>query len=233
MVMESASAIEKSVTSCDGRPFREAQPARDDSILVALRAGVPDAARALWIRFTPLVFWILRRVMGTGSDIEDLAQDVFLTIFERIHRLRDPNALGAFVASVARFTARNKHRDRAVSRRRDRQIREVLLDHVISTDVEGREGLNRLATILIRLHPKERSVFALRFVEGMKLSDIALALGSSLATIKRRARRARIRVVTLAGRDPVLGSYVMRLRSSEYAVGARDRARLRTSSEPG
>jgi RNA polymerase sigma-70 factor (ECF subfamily) len=182
----------------------------DVSLLMALRTGKPDAVRALWMRFSPLVYRILHRLVGPGPDSDDLAQDVFLTMLKRLPSLRDPNALGPFIISIATFTAMSQHRGRMVSRRRERWIREVSHAPIVTNDVEGREGLLRLATILFRLRPHDRSVFALRFIEGRGVGDIASALGVSMATVKRRMRRARIRVAWLAERDPVLCGYIRR-----------------------
>jgi len=176
------------------------------SMVVALRTGDPQAARALWIRFAPLVFRTLRRIVGAGPDNEDLAQEVFLTVLQHAHKVRDPNALTSFIRSVAAFIARAAVRRR--SRRMDILLREAPRGVVVTTDVDGREALLRFARILVRLPPQERSAFALRFIEGQGFSEMASALGVSLATVKRRVKRARHRITFLAERDPILRRYL-------------------------
>jgi RNA polymerase sigma-70 factor (ECF subfamily) len=173
-------------------------------ILTGLRAGEPGAARALWIRFSPLVFRVLRQVVGPSADNEDLAQDVFLTVLKRIHRLREPEALGAFIYSVARFAGRNEHRKRSRYRRLKCRLGEASSRLVVTTDVDGREALLRFATLLVRLNSQERLAFALRFIERRKFPEIASTLGVSLSTAKRRATRARNRIALLVASDPVL-----------------------------
>jgi RNA polymerase sigma-70 factor, ECF subfamily len=182
---------------------------RDVSILTALRAGEPHAARALWTRFQPLVSRVLGHMVGPGPHNEDLAQDTFFTVFRRIHMLRDPIALRPFIVSVAVYTAWREIRKR---RRHRRLIRDLIGgssdELVVTTDFDSREGLLRLATILARLRPRERSAFSLRFIEGKDLGDIASALGVSRATVKRRLARARNRMALAAGRDPALQPYL-------------------------
>jgi RNA polymerase sigma-70 factor, ECF subfamily len=169
---------------------------------------VTAADSSIWTRFSPLVFDILRRMVGPGPHNEDLAQDTFLTVFNRVHTLRNPAALGAFIATVARFTAQGERRKRLLSRQLIGELGQVSHDLVVTTDVEGRQGLLRLAALLARLRSEERSAFALRFIEGKTLDEIASALGLSLPTVKRRLARARNRVALLAARDPILRSYV-------------------------
>jgi RNA polymerase sigma-70 factor (ECF subfamily) len=135
-------------------------------------------------------------------------QDVFLTVFRRVDSLRNPNALGPFIASVARFAAQARRRERLRVRRRDVQLDEVPPGAAVATDIESREGLLRFMTILFRLRPAERSAFALRFIEGKDVCDTASALGVSRATVKRRVLRARNRIALLARRDPVLRGYL-------------------------
>jgi len=186
------------------------------SILAGLRAGEPRAARALWIRFSPLVFRTLRRMIGPGPDAEDLAQDVFMIVLRRVHSLRDPSDLGSFICSIAQFAVRDVFRGRLRHQRLDRHLSEVAHD-VVTIDVDGREALLRFTTILARLRPQERMVFALRFIEGMKCNEIAWALGVSLPTVKRRLKRARSWVALVAERDPVLRGYLATSPSGDAA----------------
>ncbi len=83
----------------------------DDADLArALIAKDPQAPRALWRRFAPMVFRMLRRALGPGHDVEDLAQEVFLCVFEKVPTLREPKALKAFVISITVLTTRSELR---------------------------------------------------------------------------------------------------------------------------
>jgi RNA polymerase sigma-70 factor (ECF subfamily) len=180
----------------------------DESILLALRAGEEHAARALWLRFAPVVRQVLRRMVG-DANTEDLAQDAFLTVFSRVHKLKEPAALRSFIVSIAKFTARDERRKRARARRHaGGDLADVSDQLVVTTDVDSREGLFRFAMILGRHGPRERAAFALRFLQGKDLVETASALGVSISTAKRRSARARNRIAFLAGRDPALRPYV-------------------------
>jgi len=73
---------------------------------------------------------------------------------------------------------------------------------------EARQAVSRLYGILDRLGSEERLAFVLRFIEGMELTEVAAALGLSLATTKRRLVRARARFDHHIARDPGLAPYL-------------------------
>src|SRR5258708_880118 len=74
-------------------------------------------------------------------------------------------------------------------------------------DSDAREVTARLIAILEKLSPESSRVFHLRFVEGKELSDVAKAMGFSLATAKRHLARVSARVHTMARNEPALAAY--------------------------
>jgi RNA polymerase sigma-70 factor (ECF subfamily) len=183
--------------------------ARDVELVRALIAHEHHAPRVLWRRFAPLVFRILRRTFGPGQEIEDLAQDIFLCVFEKVPTLREPAALRKFIISITMITARSEIRRRWVRRwsrlgSKEDDIKEAGF-HV---DLDSREALRRFYAILDRLNGRDRMLFVLRFMEDLGLREVAAASGLSLATAKRRLARARSKVRLLAERDPLLCEYV-------------------------
>jgi RNA polymerase sigma-70 factor (ECF subfamily) len=65
--------------------------------------------------------------------------------------------------------------------------------------------------VLDALPPDERLAFVLRFVDGMKLREVARICGVSLSTVKRTLLRAEKRFLAVTRRDPLLAE---RLRAS-------------------
>ena len=181
----------------------------DAELARALIARDPNAPRALWRRFSPMVFRILRRAMGLGHDVEDLVQDVFLCVFEKVPALRDPKALKAFVMSFTVLTARGELR--RLWRQRLIRVAEkgdVSGDALVEVDIDGREALSRFYAVLDRINAHDRTMFVLRFIEGLEVAEVAAASGWSLATTKRRLARAWSKVTLLVERDPILRDYL-------------------------
>ena len=181
----------------------------DDATLArALIARDPQAPRVLWQRFAPMVFRMLKRSLGPGHDIEDLAQEVFLCVFDKVPGLREPKALKAFVISVTVLTTRHELRRRWVRRWvRLSKKTDAADTETITPDTDAREAMTRFYQILDRVNVNDRTAFALRYMEGLELTEVASALGLSLATTKRRLARVWNRVVLLVERDPLLVQY--------------------------
>jgi len=215
------SALTKFAASDEMREMPEPEMARlillpgaslstsDDATLArALIARDPQAPRVLWQRFAPMVFRMLKRSLGPGHDIEDLAQEVFLCVFEKVRGLREPKALKAFVISVTVLTTRHELRRRWVRRWvRLSKKTDAADTEVVNPDTDAREALNRFYSILDRVNVNDRTAFALRYMEGLELTEVAAAMGLSLATTKRRLARVWNRVVLLVERDPLLVQY--------------------------
>jgi RNA polymerase sigma-70 factor (ECF subfamily) len=190
----------------------DARPESTDADLVAAWArGSAAASAAIWDRFYPMVRRVLCRTMGPGHDMEDLAQEVFLRLFRKLPALRDPAALRSFVLSITTHVVQGELRGRWLRRwlglARDGALPESESDQA---DHDAREALDRFYRILDRLGAKDRTAFVLRHVEEVELTDVAGALGVSLATVKRRLPRVARRVFALAANDPVLAGYLSR-----------------------
>jgi len=180
----------------------------DAALVVALRQDVPGAASVLWRRYISLVRGVLRRTIRSHYDVDDLAQEVFLRVFQRISALRDPAALRGFLSGIAVHVAQDEMRRR-------RRYFELLGDtvamndeRVADTSIQARLGLWRLHDVLARMRPDVRRTFVLREFEQLEIEEIARTLGCSMATVKRMLVRARTIVETAASQDPMLARYI-------------------------
>jgi RNA polymerase sigma-70 factor (ECF subfamily) len=189
-------------------------PGEDDAALVeAVRARLPRAAGRLWDRHSTMVRRILQRILGPSVDVEDAVQDAFLRLFRDLDSLRDPTALRSFLIGITLHVAKSELRRRRAKRWLLLSNDGVLVEPESQADVqhlEQRAALVRLYRILDKLGAERRSVFVLRYVEGLELADLSAVLGCSLATTKRRVADAAKRVCLLAQNDPLLAPYVSR-----------------------
>jgi RNA polymerase sigma-70 factor (ECF subfamily) len=181
----------------------------DVAIVAAVRAGRAHGGRLLFDRYGQHVQRVLARVLGPDPDLYDLVQEVFVIALGSIDRLEDPNALRSWLTRITVFTARGRIRRRV----RWRFIRFLGFDELPDlpapeVDVDVSEALAATYRVLDRLAPDERIAFALRFVDGMELSDVARACRVSLATIKRRLGRAHQHFMVLSRDEPALSEWL-------------------------
>ncbi len=177
----------------------------DEAIVHGLKAGDREAAAQLFDRYAGHLRRVLARVLGPDPDIPDLLQDVMVSALSSIQRLDDPRALRSWLTRIAVFTARVRIRRRT----RWRFMRFVAPEElpepgVDPHDAPASETLRATYRVLGRLDADDRIAFALRFIDGMELTEVAQATSVSLATIKRRLSRAQLRFRELAGDEPAL-----------------------------
>ena len=185
----------------------------DDTALVeALLANHPGAKAAFFQRYVKLVERIITHVLGFDAELADVLQEVFAAALGSIRSLQDPAALEPWLSSVAALTARKVLRSRTRRRWLRRFVdsaEESRYEPVVSSvDVEARRALRAVYSVLSRLPADERIAFALRFIDGMELTEVAFACHVSLATIKRRLSRAERRFLANARNYPELGHWI-------------------------
>jgi RNA polymerase sigma-70 factor (ECF subfamily) len=191
-----ADATPKPVASC---------PADDAALVSAVIAGHPSARAELFDRHAPHVQRVLARVLGHDAELADLLHEVFVRALAQMERLDDPSALKAWLTAIAVFTAREHIRRRARGRWLRLFAHEDLPDApALVAGEEVRESLRATYAVLDRLGVEDRIAFALRFIDGLELGEVAAACNVSLNTIKRRLVRAEKRFFALARREPSL-----------------------------
>jgi RNA polymerase sigma-70 factor (ECF subfamily) len=204
-----ASAVANSLSPASAALFQAPAGDADRALVEALRAGEARAGEALFAAYAPYVRKVVTRVLGPDAEILDLVQDVFVIALESLHKLEDPGALRPWLAQIAVFRARGCIRKRQqwklVRLFAPAVLAEARVDHA---DFEASEALVATYRLLSSLGADERIAFALRFIDGMELGDVADACGVSLATIKRRIARAQERFIALARREPALVDWI-------------------------
>jgi len=187
-------------------PLLESDPA----IVGALRAGDSAGGMALYDRYRPYVHRVLLRLLGPDAELTDLIQDVFMAAIDSIDRLENPAALRAWLAGIGVHMARAEIRRKVRSRRFPLfPTSELPPVEAPAPQPEVDAAVRATYAVLVKLAPDERIPFALRFIEGMDLLEVAEACRISLATAKRRLARAHKRFVTIARTVPELSDWLV------------------------
>jgi RNA polymerase sigma-70 factor (ECF subfamily) len=183
----------------------------DRAIVAGLRAGQSAAGAAVYDRYHLHVRRVLVRVLGPDSELGDLLQDVFVAAIDGIERLEDPDAIRGWLTGIAVYVARGEIRRRARARWFPLFARDELpeVEAPLSSEETG-EAVRTTYRILGKLAADERVAFALRFIDGMELVEVADACGVSLATVKRTLARAQKKFGAIAKTYPELHDWLER-----------------------
>jgi RNA polymerase sigma-70 factor (ECF subfamily) len=132
-----------------------------------IRSGEREAFDEMYRMFAPLVHGIvLARV--PYDDVQDIVQEVFLTAYNKLDTLREKNAVGGWLVTIARNRAAEFYR-------RAKPTEEL------SEEIRGKHHLHNEANEIlgaIRSLPETyRETLVLRLVEGMTGNEIAERTG--------------------------------------------------------
>ncbi|UCD50035.1 MAG: sigma-70 family RNA polymerase sigma factor, partial [Phycisphaerales bacterium] len=90
----------------------------DRELVQAAADGDKNAYGLLYDRYAPLVRAICYDHTHHLADAQDLAQDVFLRVYERLSQLRQPERFGPWLMGIARRRCQEWRRQKSRQRRR-------------------------------------------------------------------------------------------------------------------
>lgn len=168
---------------------------------------------ALHERYARRIERIITAMLGRDSEREDLVHEALIRVFTGITRVRDPACLDQWVTRVTLNTIRGTLR----RRKRDRwtPLENVLAEDepARASDIETHELAARTVRVIDRLPPRDRLLLERHWFTDHSMAEIAVTLGCSPVTVKRKLRRARARFERLVSSDRALAHHVVSFRA--------------------
>lgn len=176
--------------------------ALQSQVPIAARGGadaVDDVARAaagdvraferIYRDHLPRVHSLVRRMSG-GRDSDELTQDVFVRLWQKIGSFRGESAFGTWLHRLAVNVVIEKFRTEATRRQRHHDGEEIF-ETLPALSRSGDLAMD-LDGAVTSLPDGAREIFVLHDVEGYKHVEIAEMLGISPGTSKAQLHRARM-----------------------------------------
>jgi RNA polymerase sigma-70 factor (ECF subfamily) len=169
----------------------------DTDLVARAAAGDASAFHALVERHRAMVYRMAYQFAGNHHDAEDIAQDVFIKVYRGLDRFRHDAQVTSWLYRIV-MNACIDHRRRSAPAgwapfTDDMELRMVNTPENGPGPEEqtyGGQIGEVLAEEIARLPPGQRLVFMMRHHEGLKLSEIASALGLAEGTVKRQLHAA-------------------------------------------
>lgn len=163
-------------------------------------AGDIDAFEQIYRRYHQRVYAICLRMIRNVPQAEDLAQEVFVQVFRKIHTFRGDSSFSTWLHQLTVNHVLMYFRKPVV------RSEQTTLDGEIPIQIaRGSEHPSRMALVdrialdeaISQLAPGYRIVFILHDVEGYEHEQICQMLGCAVGTSKSQLHKARMRLRSL------------------------------------
>ena len=189
---------------------RAARDARDRRLVRRLKQGDDRAFQELVRTYQDRIFGLVFRMIGNRQEAEDIAQEVFISVYRGIANYRGEGRFYTWLYRIASNTCKNRIKFLAGRNfHRASDIDETPAAHTrgqdggavvsLQSSVPGPEATvvgNRLEravqTEIAQLEPEHRLLIVLRDIQGLSYAEILHITGLQEGTLKSRLHRARL-----------------------------------------
>jgi RNA polymerase sigma-70 factor, ECF subfamily len=164
------------------------------ALVLRLQRRDPQALAELYDRYGKMAYSLVLRVVRDGAIAEDLVQETFLRVWNRVHSIdSEKGSLGPWLLAIARNRAIDYLRSSAGRERKAVELDET--DHAplysgMEADILISDQARRVKVAMEKLAPNYRTVMELAYFEGLSQSEMAVQMGQPLGTIKTWVRTA-------------------------------------------
>ena len=164
----------------------------EKSALRALKRG--DEAALAWMidRYAAYVSTIIYNIIGsfmTVSDVEEVASDVFLTLWSNAEKVR-PGKVKAYLSGIARNKAKEKTREMGYDLPLEDDV-VIVSDFDLEHDIEAREQARFVRQAVLAMPHPDREIFLRHYYYCQTVSLISEEMGINASTVKTKLRCGR------------------------------------------
>ena len=177
---------------------------KDELLVENYLAGDEAAFRIIVERHLKSVYNFAYYYAGSRKNAEDIAQEVFISIWKNIKKFDRKRNFKAWMFTIAKNTSINwlKKKKPAIfsdlegERPEERNFAENIPDSSPSLErLFGKKELSeRIGSLMKNLDPINRAVLSLHYEKNMSFREISEISGKPLHTVKSRHRRALLKL---------------------------------------
>ena len=163
------------------------------------KAGSRQAFAQLADRFHEDVFRMVYYRIRSRTDAEDITQDVFLKVFQKISGIKESAKFRGWLFSITLNRIRDfqrKKRFRSLFKAEEENIESHIPDQAVNDPSDALDQVlkkdfwRQVSLVMNKLSKMEKEVFLLRFFDHLSLNEIAGIVKKNESTIKTHLYRA-------------------------------------------
>ncbi|MEP4891605.1 MAG: sigma-70 family RNA polymerase sigma factor [Aliiglaciecola sp.] len=174
-----------------------AQPMPLAQEVLLAQKGDMQAYERLIKQYQNLVTSIALAIVKDIDDSEEIAQQVFVSLWQNLNQLKNPNSFLPWIRQSTRFTAYNFLRDNKVKEKVDSAQANLILEQLVDPKEENEEQLylnnqkQVLRQFIDELASDEREIVLLYYREEQSSKQVASLLNLSEANVRKKLSRVR------------------------------------------
>jgi RNA polymerase sigma-70 factor, ECF subfamily len=174
----------------------------DQDIVAQCRNGDRDAFAKLVQKYQSRVLTLATRILDNRSEAEDVAQDIFVKVFQSLHEFRGASRFSTWLYRITvnhclnYLRRRTRQQQTLVAAEPEDWMQESPTSNPHRT-LEQKERWALVQAKLQVLSPEYRTILLLRDFEGLSYEEIADVLQLESGTVKSRLHRARTELKAL------------------------------------
>ncbi|TFG50596.1 MAG: sigma-70 family RNA polymerase sigma factor [Candidatus Brocadiia bacterium] len=156
----------------------------DGNLVEYINRGEAEAFEVLYFRYRDWIYNLARRFTGNDDQALDVLQETFIYLMKKFPGFKLTSQMTTFLYPAV------KNISIAVCRNRKRFVSSEELRDDIPAEEELCNERSKLEEVLSGLDEQNREILLMRFVDQMKLEEIAIVMGISPGMVKSRFYRA-------------------------------------------
>ena len=159
----------------------------DLELVELFRHGDVTGYNELVRRYQEKVYWIARRTMGNHEDADDVVQDVFVRVFEKLKHFRGDANFYTWLYRVTVNVSLNALRKKRI---KDILPYDELFEETLPADNQTDRAMYEqeyqtiLEKAIDKLPAKQKAAFMMRYYDEMTYEDMAKVLHTSVGGLK-------------------------------------------------
>jgi RNA polymerase sigma factor (sigma-70 family) len=168
---------------------------RDRDLVEKAKGGNQLAQYQLYQKYSRAMFNVCYRMLNSFEEAEDVLQDAFTDVFNRLHSFRFESSIGSWIKKVVINrcinTLKKKKLDVQLS---DDMMKYETFDTEVVNDSKINYEVDRVKEALTTLSEGYRVIFSLYAFEGYDHEEISQILNISVSTSKTQYMRAKNKI---------------------------------------
>jgi RNA polymerase sigma-70 factor (ECF subfamily) len=153
----------------------------DDELVKLIETDSNKGFEVLIQIYQQRIYRLIRRMVGSHEETDDLIQEVFIRVYRSIHKFKKNSSLYTWIYRIATNETINYLKKSKRIKYVDSNIALTIKDTV---HMETKTVLNQLYLAIDKLPPKQMEIFKMRYFDEMKYEEISEILGTSVGALK-------------------------------------------------